>query len=43
MSKTAILYRMAADKHICPFGLRAKDLLRRKGYRIDERVLNDRQ
>ena len=34
---------MATDKHICPFGLRAKDLLRRKGYRIDDRVLNDRQ
>ena len=43
MSNSAILYRMATDKHICPFGLRAKNLLRRKGYRIDDRVLNDRQ
>lgn len=42
MSKNAILYRMETDQHTCPFGLRAKDLLLRKGYELDDRVLNSR-
>lgn len=37
MNKSAILYRMVTDNHICPFGLRSKDLLERKGYDIDDR------
>ncbi len=43
MKKTATLYRMETSEHICPFGLRAKDLLRRKGYSIDDRILTTRQ
>lgn len=43
MNKTATLYRMETSEHICPFGLRARDLLRRKGYSIDDRVLTTRQ
>ena len=43
MNKTATLYRMETSEHICPFGLRARDLLRRKGYSIDDRVLSTRQ
>ncbi|EDY86729.1 glutaredoxin [gamma proteobacterium HTCC5015] len=43
MNKTATLYRMETKEHICPFGLRAKDLLRRKGYSIDEKILATRQ
>ncbi|CAD5263981.1 Glutaredoxin [Alteromonas sp. 38] len=43
MSKTAILYRMVTDDHICPFGLRSKDLLEREGYDIDDRPLTSRE
>jgi glutaredoxin len=42
MSKSATLYRMETDAHTCPFGLRAKDLLRRKGFQIDDRILTSR-
>lgn len=40
--KTAILYRMVTDQHICPFGLRSKDLLKREGYQVDDRWLKTR-
>ena len=35
--KTAILYRMVMPDHTCPFGLKARDLLRRRGYAVDDR------
>jgi glutaredoxin len=38
----ATLYRMVTPEHICPFGLKAKDLLNRKGYKIDDHHLQDR-
>ena len=43
MSKTAILYRMVTPNHICPFGLKSKDLLERKGYAVDDHHLSDRE
>lgn len=43
MGKTATLYRMMTGDHICPFGLKCKDLLRRKGYSIDDKPLNNRE
>lgn len=43
MSKTAVLYRMVTDNHICPFGLRSKDLLQREGYEVDDRPLTSRE
>ncbi|MEM7418273.1 MAG: glutaredoxin [Pseudomonadota bacterium] len=43
MSKTAILYRMVTPDHICPFGLKSKDLLERKGYTVDDHHLSDRE
>jgi glutaredoxin len=42
MAKKAILYRMAAPKHICPFGLKSKDLLERNGFKVDDRLLTSR-
>ncbi len=42
-SKTAILYRMVMDKHTCPYGLKAKDLLERQGYAVDDRWLTTRE
>ncbi|MET0180749.1 MAG: glutaredoxin domain-containing protein [Novosphingobium sp.] len=40
--RRATLYRMALPEHICPFGLRAKELLEEHGYAIDEHVLRTR-
>lgn len=39
MAKQASLYRMAMDEHVCPYGLKAKDLLRREGYTVDDHLL----
>jgi glutaredoxin len=43
MNKTAILYRMETAEHICPFGLRSKDLLKREGYKVEDRRLTTRE
>src|SRR5215213_3345493 len=43
MAQHATLYRMVMDKHVCPYGLKSKDLLRRKGFTIDDRWLNTRE
>lgn len=42
MSKRATLYRMVTPEHICPFGLKSKDLLERKGYKVDDHHLSNR-
>lgn len=41
--RTATLYRMVMDTHVCPYGLKAKDLLRRQGYRIKDHALRTRE
>lgn len=38
----ARLYRMVTPEHICPFGLKAKDLLERKGFKVDDHHLKNR-
>lgn len=43
MAQTATIYRMVMDKHVCPYGLKAKDLLGRKGFTIDDRWLRTRE
>lgn len=40
--KRATLYRMVLPDHVCPFGIRARDLLQERGYAIDDRVLRTR-
>lgn len=40
--KTAALYRMVLPDHVCPSGLKARDLLRRSGYTIDDHPLTTR-
>ena len=37
--KTAILYRMVMPDHLCPFGLKSKDLLERHGYTVEDHHL----
>ena len=41
--KTAVLYRMVMEEHVCPYGLKSKDLLEREGYAIDDRPLKTRE
>lgn len=42
-AKTAQLYRMVMPGHTCPFGLKAKDLLERNGYRVEDHPLTSRE
>lgn len=42
MAKQATLYRMVMDKHLCPYGLKAKALLEREGYQVEDRWLRSR-
>ncbi|MEH3103298.1 MAG: glutaredoxin [Sphingomonas phyllosphaerae] len=40
--KRATLYRMVMPTHTCPYGLKAKDLLQRRGYTVDDHWLRTR-
>lgn len=40
--RKAIIYRMVTDDHICPYGLRSVDLLKRKGFTVEDHYLTDR-
>lgn len=40
--KKAKLYRMVTDEHICPYGLKSLDLLKRKGFEVDDHQLSSR-
>lgn len=42
-AKTAVLYRMVMPQHTCPYGLKAKDLLTRSGFTVDDRHLTTRE
>jgi glutaredoxin len=38
-ARHATLYRMVMDKHVCPWGLKARDLLKREGFKIEDHWL----
>ncbi|MDY0960287.1 glutaredoxin family protein [Sphingomonas sp. CFBP8993] len=42
-TRTAILYRMVMPGHTCPYGLKARDLLRRQGYAVEDHWLRTRE
>jgi len=42
-AKTAVLYRMVMPQHTCPYGLKAKDLLKRSGFQVEDRLLTTRE
>lgn len=42
-AKVATLYRMVLSTHLCPYGLKALDLLRRKGFTVEDRWLRTRE
>lgn len=41
--RTAQLYRMVMKEHLCPFGLKSKDLLERQGFKVEDHHLTSRQ
>ena len=41
--KRATLHRMVMDQHVCPYGLKARDLLRREGFEVEDRWLTTRE
>lgn len=42
-TRKATLYRMVMPTHTCPYGLKAKDLLRRQGYAVEDHWLRTRE
>lgn len=42
-TKTATLYRMVMADHMCPHGLKSKDLLERQGFEVDDHHLASRE
>ena len=42
-TRRAIVYRMVMEKHVCPFGLKTKDLLEREGFTVDDHWLTTRE
>ncbi len=43
MTETAQLYRMVMPDHLCPYGLKSKELLEREGFAVDDRHLTTRE
>lgn len=42
-TRRATLYRMVMPGHTCPYGLKALDLLKRRGFAVDDRHLTTRE
>jgi glutaredoxin len=43
VAKKAVIHRMMMPHHTCPYGLKAKDLLERSGYEIEDHLLTTRE
>ncbi|RJY10147.1 glutaredoxin [Aurantiacibacter aquimixticola] len=41
--KTARLYRMVMDKHVCPYGVKSKWLLEKRGFEVEDHHLTTRE
>lgn len=42
-SREALLYRMVLPDHICPYGVRAKQMLEEAGFKVKDCVLRSRE
>ena len=42
-ARQAVLYRMVLPEHVCPFGLKARYLLKHKGYAVEDHWLTTRE
>lgn len=40
--REAIIYRMVLPDHICPFGVKALQVLQQHGFDVDDRILKTR-
>ncbi len=43
MKKKATLYRMLTADHICPYGIKSKDLLKRYGFDVEDHLLSSKE
>ncbi|WP_242078228.1 glutaredoxin family protein [Brevundimonas diminuta] len=43
MTKTATIYRMVMPEHTCPWGLKARHLLKSRGYKVEDHWLTTRE
>jgi len=41
-ARRAVLYRMVMPEHVCPWGLKSLDLLKRHGYEVEDRHLTSK-
>ena len=41
-ARKATLYRMVLPDHVCPFGVRALQMLQHSGFEVDDRILSTR-
>ena len=41
--RRATLYRMVMEQHVCPYGLKARDLLLRQGFEVEDHGLTTRE
>ncbi len=41
--RTATLYRMVLPDHVCPFGVRAKQILQAEGFTVEDNILRTRE
>lgn len=42
MTQQATLYRIVSQEHVCPYGMKSLDLLKRKGFAVDDHHLTSR-
>ena len=42
-SKKAVIHRMVMEHHTCPYGIKAKDALKRAGYEVEDHHLTSRE
>ena len=42
-TRRAVLHRMVMEKHVCPYGLKTKDLLEREGFQVEDHWLTTRE
>lgn len=43
MKKHATIYRMVTPDHLCPWGVKARDLLKRNGYEVEDHHLRSKE
>lgn len=43
MSATAVLYRMVMPEHVCPYGVKAVELLQQSGFEVEDHHLTSRE